>query len=86
MMLDLNIFGTRLRCLRKERNLVLADIAKLLGVSATQAGDMENGKTGTSLQRLVMLAEFYHVSTDYLLGITDDPTWRGADQGRQSDA
>ena len=77
MMLDLNIFGVRLRCLRKEQDLVLADIAKLLGVSATQAGDMENGKTGTSLQRLVMLAEFYHVSTDYLLGITDDPTWRG---------
>ncbi len=27
--------------------------------------------------RLVLLAEFYHVSTDYLLGITDDPAWRG---------
>ena len=77
MMLDLNIFGERLRCLRKEKNLVLADIAKLLDVSITQAGDMENGKTGTSLYRLVILAEFYHVSTDYLLGITDDPTWRG---------
>ena len=76
-MLDLNIFGERLRSLRKEKNLVLADIAKLLNVSTTQAGDMENGKTGTSLQRLVILAEFFQVSTDYLLGITDDPTWRG---------
>lgn len=76
-MLDLNIFGERLRSLRKEKNLVLADIAKLLNVSTTQAGDMENGKTGTSLQRLVILAEFFQISTDYLLGITDDPTWRG---------
>ena len=70
-------FGTRLRSLRKARKLILADIATLLDVSTTQVGDIEKGKTGTSLQRLVALAEFYHVSTDYLLGITDDPTWRG---------
>ena len=44
----------------------------------TQMSDMENGKTGTTLARLVLLAEFYHVSTDYLLGITDDPAWRGS--------
>ena len=76
-MLDLKIFGERVRSLRKGKDLILADIAKLLNVSTTQAGDMENGKTGTSLQRLVILAEFFQVSTDYLLGITDDPTWRG---------
>ena len=76
-MLDLKIFGERVRSLRKGKNLILADIAKLLNVSTTQAGDMENGKTGTSLQRLVILAEFFQVSTDSLLGITDDPTWRG---------
>ena len=76
-MFDLKIFGERLRSLRKEKKLVLADIAKLLNVSTTQIGDMENGKTATSLQRLVILAEFYQVSADYLLGITDDPAWRG---------
>lgn len=76
-MLDLNVFGERLRLLRKTRGLILTDISKLLEISTTQAGDMENGKTGTSMARLVILAEFYRVSTDYLLGITDDPTWRG---------
>ena len=76
-MFHLKIFGERLRLLRKERKLPLKKIAELLGTSVTQVGDMENGKTGTTLVRLVLLAEFYHVSTDYLLGITDDPTWRG---------
>lgn len=76
-MFDLKIFGERLRGLRKEKKLVLADIAAFLNVSMTQVSDMENGKTATSLQRLVMLAEFYQVSADYILGITDDPTWRG---------
>lgn len=76
-MLDLKIFGERLRLLRKERKLPLKKIAELLGTSVTQVSDMENGKTGTTMVRLVRLAEFYHVSTDYLLGITDDPAWRG---------
>ena len=76
-MLDLKIFGERLRLLRKERKLPLKKIAELLGTSVTQVSDMENGKTGTTMVRLVLLAKFYHVSTDYLLGITDDPTWRG---------
>lgn len=76
-MLDLKIFGERLRLLRKERKLPLKKIAELLGTSVTQVSDMENGKTGTTMVRLVLLAEFYNVSTDYLLGITDDPAWRG---------
>ena len=40
-MLHLEIFGERLRKLRKENNMVLADVAKLLGTSNTQIGDME---------------------------------------------
>lgn len=76
-MFDVKVFGSRLRALRKEKGLVMADIAKLLGTSIAQIGDLEKGNSGTSLTRLVQLAEFYQVSTDYLLGITDDPAWRG---------
>ena len=32
---------------------------------------------GAIFEKLVLLAEYFHVSTDYLLGITDDPAWRG---------
>ena len=76
-MLEQNIFGERLSGLRKQRNLSQTTVSRTLGITQTQLSDMENGKAGTTLPRLVMLAEFYHVSTDYLLGITDDPTWRG---------
>ena len=61
-------FGGRLSELRREKGLSQAEIARLLGVSTTQAGDMERGKTGTTLERLVLLSEYFHVSTDYLLG------------------
>ena len=76
-MFDMKIFGERLRAAREERGISQKTVAELLEVTRTQISDMENGKTGTSLVRLVTLAEFYHVSADYLLGITDDPAWRG---------
>ena len=76
-MFDRAIFAQRLRQLRMEKNVSQAAIAELLHVTPTQAGDMERGKTGTTLERLVQLCEYYQVSADYLLGITDDPAWRG---------
>lgn len=76
-MFNIDIFSSRLRAVREGRNLSRKEVAELLGVTKTQINDLENGKTGTSMARLVILAEFYKVSTDYLLGITDDPTWRG---------
>ncbi|MDY3906066.1 MAG: helix-turn-helix transcriptional regulator [Lawsonibacter sp.] len=76
-MFDIKIFGERLRAAREQKKISQKSVAELLGVTRTQISDIENGKTGTSMARLVTLAEFYHVSTDYLLGITDDPVWRG---------
>ena len=76
-MFDIKIFGERLRAAREQKGISQKSVAELLGVTRTQISDIENGKTGTSMARLVTLAEFDHVSTDYLLGITDDPAWRG---------
>ena len=76
-MFDIKIFGERLRAAREQKGISQKSVAELLEVTRTQISDIENGKTGTSMARLVTLAEFYHVSTDYLLGITDDPAWRG---------
>lgn len=76
-MFNIDIFSSRLKALREERSLSRKEISELLGVTKTQISDLENGKTGTTVVRLVILAEYYKVSADYLLGITDDPTWRG---------
>lgn len=66
-------FAERLLFLRKKDNVSQEKLAALLGVTRTQISDMENGKTGTSLERLVTLSEFFDVSTDYLLGLSDEP-------------
>ena len=76
-MLDKKMFGERLFALREQKGLSQQAIADLLKVTRTQISDIENGKSGTNLDRFYQLCEFYQVSADYLLGIIDDPTWRG---------
>jgi len=76
-MFDKNVLGQRLLELREKRKISQTAIAALLGVTRTQVSDIENGKSGTSLERFYQLCEYYKVSADYLLGITDDPAWRG---------
>ncbi len=72
-MFDAKVFGQRLYQLRKEKGVTQNAIGKLLGVTTTQAGDMERGKTTTSLARLCLLCDYFNVSADYLLGRSDEP-------------
>ena len=71
------IFGERLRQLRLEAGLQQKELGEQMGLSNNAIGMMERGNRGTTIENVVRLAEFFHVSADYLLGITDDPAWRG---------
>lgn len=76
-MFDKKLLGQRLLGLREAKKISQTAVAALLGVTRTQVSDIENGKSGTSLERFYQLCEHYKVSADYLLGFTDDPAWRG---------
>ena len=65
-------FGERLRQLREERNLTQKAIAGIIGISPRMVSFYESGahfprEEGT----LLKLAQFFGVSTDYLLGYSD---------------
>jgi len=64
-------FGKRIKELRTTKNLKQSDLAGLLGVSITQISDIENGKRTTSIEKLIILADYFNVSIDYLVGRTD---------------
>ena len=64
----------RLRARREARGLRNSQVARTLGISTAHVSDMESGKSKPSLELLARLAELYATSTDYLLGLTDDPT------------
>lgn len=72
-----NIFGERIYQLRKANGLSQRELGEAVGLSHKAISTIESGTRGTTVDKLVEIAFYFHVSTDYLLGITDDPTWRG---------
>lgn len=76
-MFETKILGQRLFELRQKANLNQRQLGDAIGLTHKAISTIESGTRGTSIEKLVALAYYFHVSTDYLLGITDDPTWRG---------
>lgn len=62
----------RIRNLREDRDLKQSDIAQLLHCTQACYSHYENGTRDIPLEVLQTLADFYHVSTDYLLNRTDE--------------
>ena len=67
------IFGTRLKDLRKLCGETQQELAELLGVKPNQIGEMENGRKASTFAKLAQICEHYNISADYLLGLTDEP-------------
>ena len=61
----------RIRDLREDRDLTQKQIAQMLGMSQTGYSKYETGENDIPTAILIKLADFYHTSTDYLLGRTD---------------
>lgn len=61
----------RLRELRIEKDLLQSDIAKLINKSERTVGFYETGERDMNTETLAILANFFNVSIDYLLGKSD---------------
>lgn len=67
-----NLISKRLRRLREEKGLFQKDIAKLLNISTSAYGYYEQGKRSLDIHMLRTLCKFYGVSSDWIIGITDN--------------
>lgn len=63
-----NITGERLRQLRTDAHLTQEEISQILNITREAYSLYETNKRQMSFESLCKVAEFYHVSTDYLLG------------------
>lgn len=61
----------RIRDLREDRDLTQKEVAQFLGMSQTGYSKYETGENDIPTAVLIKLADFYHTTTDYLLGRTD---------------
>ena len=62
----------RLKDLREDHDLKQEDVAKILNISQTNYSKYELGKIKIPINSLIVLANFYNTSIDYLLGITNE--------------
>lgn len=69
----MNNFGDRLRVLRKLKDMKQEDVGQIIGVSGSAVGSYERNIREPSLEMIGKLAESFGVTTDYLLGLSDDP-------------
>ncbi len=59
---------TRLKELRRKNSLSQTDVAKRLNSTPALVSAYENAERFPSLEKLIILADIYHTSTDYILG------------------
>lgn len=63
----------RLRELREDHDIRQQAIAEYLHIRQNTYSQYENGQRQLPLAQLIQLAQFYGTSTDYILGLTDEP-------------
>ncbi len=66
-------FYKRIRDLREDSDKTQTEVAAFLGMKQTQYYRYETGLRDIPSDILIKLADFYGVSTDYILGRTDNP-------------
>ena len=65
------MFSARIKELRLDKQLSQADLAKAMSVNQRTISNWEKAVRQPDFETLAMLAEFFQVSTDYLLGLED---------------
>ncbi|MBR7060392.1 MAG: helix-turn-helix transcriptional regulator [Eubacterium sp.] len=61
----------RIKDLREDGDLKQSDIAKIINTTQQQYSKIENGKSEPTAEKLIKLSQYYKVSVDYILGLSD---------------
>ncbi len=67
-------FNERIRALREDNDLTQTELAKAFNINQITISQYERGKREPSLDIIIRYSKYFKVSTDYILGLTNDPT------------
>lgn len=67
----MKIFAERLKDLRTEKGLSLVELSKEIKIGIASISRWENNKADISGEQLVVIAKYFKVTSDYLLGLED---------------
>ena len=66
-------YRERMRAIREDHDLSQAEAAKIIQKSQQGYSHIENGRAELKIEDLIALCRYYHVSADYMIGMTDKP-------------
>ena len=66
------LFGQRLKSVRKAAKENQEVLAAVINVTKSQISEMESGKKTTTVEKVALICEHYGISSDYLLGLKDE--------------
>ncbi|MCJ1993109.1 helix-turn-helix transcriptional regulator [Lactococcus piscium] len=70
--MGIEYFGDKLKTLRKSKKLTQAELAQRLEISKSSVTSYEQGRIYPSLEIFSKICETLNVSSDYLLGVSDE--------------
>lgn len=68
------MIGQRLKELRKKKDISQDELSKILGITTSAVGQYETDVRNPSYEILINLSKYFCVSTDWILGLTNDET------------
>ena len=66
-------YRTRLRNVREDHDLTQAEVGKILDKSQQGYNHIEAGRAELKIDDLIRLCQYYDLSADYLIGLTNKP-------------
>ena len=66
-------YRTRLKNTREDNDLTQAQVGQVINKSQQGYNHIETGRAELKIDDLIKLCEFYNLSADYLIGLTDIP-------------
>lgn len=64
--------ANRLRELRNERGLTLRELSNQLNMTYSNIAKIERGEMGITADNLKIFSDFFDVTTDYILGVSNE--------------
>lgn len=72
-MFSKKLFAQRLQEIRKLHHETQRELGAVIGTKANNVSEIEGGKKTTTAENISKICRHYHISADYLLGLSDDP-------------
>ncbi|MBR4971705.1 MAG: helix-turn-helix transcriptional regulator [Oscillospiraceae bacterium] len=63
-------FGEKIKLLREEKELNQTELGSKVNMTQRKVSYIEQGKCEPSLEDIIALCKFFHISADYLLGFS----------------